>query len=597
MQPTDPRAHHERQGRALRNRLTPAKEPKNPARPQGREAAQSQPEPVGTAPAGESAALSDAASVTEASVHPPAPKKGRWAMICLLVLALLAVLAALALTKKLTQALDEANTVLQEKEDAAVMHVRYVVPGQDDIVDEVSYGDTAVLHRPVSPKGLTFLCWENEDGLPETQSSFPVYGDRVFRGRYALHFETNVHLPYLHTDGDGIVRAESPVTRREFVCVLHTLLNTDLEGKGTFLDVPEEDECHDAAAVLKDLGVLSGSQLHPDAALTRGEMIRMLCSFFPASGDSAVFQDLTEEDALYPCYCTAVSNGWISDGILVRANPSAVVCRGELARVMNRVLGRGTDLHPDRREVGTLLDVPPASQWYDDLAEAIIPHRYRKDKKTGVEHWVSSEPLPLREPGFFFSGVRLHCINDDYTPAVNGRFHGLDFNRSGEITCGDEELDRALLAILEETIDPAAMTQEEMLRAVYDYVVHNFSYAYGNMYDRGAQGWEIREAKRMLRNGAGNCYCFASLFYELARFVGYDAQIYAGFAYGEQYDYYDDDQVRVVAPQGYTPHGWVEIEIDGKNELFDPEYEYRSFGLMQMFKAEPWIYLAYGYTK
>jgi transglutaminase-like putative cysteine protease len=264
---------------------------------------------------------------------------------------------------------------------------------------------------------------------------------------------------------------------------------------------------------------------------------------------------------------------------------------------MNRVLGRGTDLHPDRREVGTLLDVPPASQWYDDLAEAIIPHRYRKDKKTGVEHWVSSEPLPLREPGFFFSGVRLHCINDDYTPAVNGRFHGLDFNRSGEITCGDEELDRALLAILEETIDPATMTQEEMLRAVYDYVVHNFSYAYGNMYDRGAQGWEIREAKRMLRNGAGNCYCFASLFYELARFVGYDAQIYAGFAYGEQYDYYDDDQVRVVAPQGYTPHGRVEIEIDGKNELFDPEYEYRSFGLMQMFKAEPWIYLAYGYTK
>ena len=159
-------------------------------------------------------------------------------MLCLLVLALLAVLVALALTKKLTQALDEANTVLQEKEDAAVMHVRYVVPGQDDIVDEVSYGDTAVLHRPVSPKGLTFLCWENEDGLPETQSSFPVYGDRVFRGRYALHFETNAHLPYLHTDGDGIVRAESPVTRREFVCVLHTLLNTDLEGKGTFLDVP-----------------------------------------------------------------------------------------------------------------------------------------------------------------------------------------------------------------------------------------------------------------------------------------------------------------------------------------------------------------------
>ena len=586
-QPTEPRVHHARQSRALRHRLVPAKAPKKPARPFRRDSAPPSDEPTLTLPS-ETAV---AAAVTGASDPPRTRKKWGRALRWLLIIALAALIAALA------QALLLSQTRLKAQSDEAMQEVRYLVPGQDDIVEEVFYGDIVRLHKPVSPKGLTFLGWEAEDGMLETQTSFPVYGNRVFRGRYALHFETGKHIPYLHTDEDGILHAESPVTRREFVCILHTLLDTDLKGKGEFLDVPEDDECHDAAALLKDLGVLSGSQLHPDTALTRGEMIRILCSFFPASDYEAVFQDLTEEEPLYPYYCTAVANGWMTDGILVRAAPTTEVCRGELARVMNRVLGRQNTRHLNLDEVGTILDVPSTSQWYNDVAEAVIPHRYRMDKKTGVENWVSSEPLPLHEPGFFFAGVRLHYVDDAYIPAVNGRVMGLDFNRNGEVTSGDEELDRQLYAILEETIDPETMTREEMLKAVYDYVVHNYEYAYSNMYDRGAQGWEIKEAKRMLRNGAGNCYCFASLFYHLARFVGYDARIYAGFAYGEQYDYFDDDGIRIVAPQGYTPHGWVEIEIDGKNWLFDPEYEYRSSGLLKMFQADEWVYKQYGYTK
>ena len=589
--PTESAAHRDRQARALRNRLTPAHPPKHPARP---------PKSEGE-PAAAAVSVPEAPEAAELPEGPAASKKQNRALRRLLIFGLLALLLAvlLVLMRSLTlkQTLETERSRLQEQENAALMEVRYLVPGQEDIVEEVVYGDTVSLHAPVSPRGLTFLGWETEDGMLETRASFPVYGNREFRGRYALHFETGKHIPYLQADADGIVYAESPVSRREFVCILHTLLDTDLKGRGEFLDVPEDDTCHDAAALLKDLGVLSGSQLHPDTELTRGEMIRMLCSFFPASDGTAVFQDLTEEDALYPYYCTAVANGWISDGILVRAAPTAAVCRGELARVMNRVLGRQNTQHPDLDEVGTILDVPPTSQWYNDVAEAVIPHRYRTDKKTGVERWVSSEPLPVHEPGFFFAGVRLHYVDDNYVPAVNCSIGGLDFNRNGEITSGDEELDRSLYAILEETIDPGTMSREEMLKAVYDYVVDNFEYSYSNMYERGAKGWEIREAKRMLRNGAGNCYCFASLFYELARFVGYDARVYAGWAYGEQYDYYDDDGIRIVAPQGYTPHGWVEIEIDGKNWLFDPEYEYRSYGVLNMFQADIWVYRQYGYMK
>ena len=101
----------------------------------------------------------------------------------------------------------------------------------------------------------------------------------------------------------------------------------------------------------------------------------------------------------------------------------------------------------------------------------------------------------------------------------------------------------------------------------------------------------------MLRNSAGNCYCFAALFYELARFVGYDAKLYSGIVYGEQQVYYSENGTRVIAPQAYTPHGWVEIEFDGVDYIFDTEFEYRSYGMLKMFKADNHVRLQYAYLK
>ena len=117
------------------------------------------------------------------------------------------------------------------------------------------------------------------------------------------------------------------------------------------------------------------------------------------------------------------------------------------------------------------------------------------------------------------------------------------------------------------------------------------------MYAFGAEGWAVKEARRMLEYGSGNCYCFAALFYELARFVGYDAKLYSGRAYGEQYEYRTYDTDLVYAPIGYTPHGWVEIEFDGEPYIFDTEYEYRSYGLRDMFKGDEKVRGQYGYTK
>jgi hypothetical protein len=262
---------------------------------------------------------------------------------------------------------------------------------------------------------------------------------------------------------------------------------------------------------------------------------------------------------------------------------------------MNHVLQRDAERHLDQDDVGTILDVPPSGDYYDDVVEAVIPHEYRI--QDSEEIWTSSEALPVHEPGFFFAGVRLHYIDENGVPAVNSNVGGLDYNRNGEVTTGDAWLDRELWAILEENIDPQIMDREQMLRIVYDYVVDNFTYRYGSMYAFGAEGWAVREARRMLEYGSGNCYCFAALFYELARFVGYDAKLYSGRAYGEQYEYRTYDTDLVYAPIGYTPHGWVEIEFDGEPYIFDTEYEYRSYGLRDMFKGDEKVRGQYGYTK
>ena len=474
--------------------------------------------------------------------------------------------------------------------------VRWQVVGQDDLVETVYYGEPIVLPESVDAEGWTFLGWLDSDGRLEEHRSIPVYRDLVFTAKLIPAFETKKHIPYLETDAEAVLDVDGPISMREFVNILYLLLDTEETGNGSFVDVPEDDTCFTAAAYLKDIGILSGTRLHPDANLSCGELLETLCRFFPASEvRDFTFQDLEPDNPYYPCFCTAAANGWIPSGTLVRTEATKDISRGRFARIMNHVLHRDAERHLDQEDIGTILDVPPSGDYYDDVVEAVIPHEYRI--KGDEEIWTSSEALPVHEPGFFFAGVRLHYIDEDGVPAVNSNVGGLDYNRNGEVTSGDAWLDRELWSILEENTDPKHMDREEMLRIVYDYVVDNFTYRYGSMYAFGAEGWAVKEARRMLEYGSGNCYCFAALFYELARFVGYDAKLYSGRAYGEQYEYRTYDTDLVYAPIGYTPHGWVEIEFDGEPYIFDTEYEYRSYGLRDMFKGDEKVRGQYGYTK
>ena len=254
-----------------------------------------------------------------------------------------------------TEALEQH---IRELEDAApnTMELRYLVPNRDDIVERIPYGAPVILHDPVELEGYTFLGWEDAEGNPETRSTFPIFEDMVLIARYTLPLETAEHIPYLSADKNGVVDVEAKVTIRDFVKILYKLLNIDLVGSGTFLDVGEKDSCYKAAATLKDIGILEGNELYPDETLRFQEMLELLERFYPPSDRTFDFPGLEPTDDAYAVYCTAAAYGWIDPG--ETTEPFAVVTRGLLAHVVNRVLGRSTS-RPAESAVGMILDVGP----------------------------------------------------------------------------------------------------------------------------------------------------------------------------------------------------------------------------------------------
>ncbi len=416
-------------------------------------------------------------------------------------------------------------------------------------------GETLTLAPGPKIEGYRFLGWQDAWGSYERRGTLRVYEDTDYYAVYAIALESAGHAPYLSLDEDGFFHPAESVTRRELALLVYSLLHTELVGDGEFLDVSKDDPCHDAAATLKTLGALSGSRFHPDETVTRAELFELLSHFFPAASGEYAFSDLSADDPAYPHFALAAEQGWLEGDA---AAPNAELTRAETAHIFNRVLGRSGDSEGRTELVGTLLDVPRSSPYYWDVAEAVIPHSCEADGEG--ESWTESEALPAHEAGLFFVGVRLHAVREDGDVAADCEYLGLSFNSRGEATSGSDELDELIWAAMEETVDPAVMSRDEMLEAMFDYAAREFHYVGRNIYEVGETGWEQQEALDMLRKGKGNCYSFAAIFYYFARALGYDAKIYSGL-------------IRSSDGQR-TPHGWVEITMDGETFIFDTEMQF-----------------------
>ncbi len=448
-------------------------------------------------------------------------------------------------------------------------------------------------------ESYTFLRWQDAQGQPLPAEGLSVWEDGDYYPVYAMRLGREDHLPYLSLDDSGAFHPGGTVTRREAVCILYFLLDTELVGDGRFLDLPEDDPAYDAAATLKTLGALSGSRLHPDETVTRREFLAMLCAFFPEGREEIAFSDLDESDPDYRHFCTAAERGWIEPGA---ARPDEELTRLELVCCVNAVTGRHGDSGRQLELVGTILDMDRNDPRYWDVAEATLIHRHLGEGEQ--ERWLASRHPPLREEGLFFLGYELHAIGPDGNAVVNGEYAGLRFDENGIETSGDPELDRRIRELLPTLVDPAAMEPEEMLRVLFDHTVRQYKYHAGNIYPVGEpSGWEAGEALAMLTEGRGNCYSFAALYYELVRAVGFDAKAYTGGIIGGEFtlaqSYTDIYGNPMQLPSNHSPHGWVEIEFDGVPYIFDPEYAYRihnrGYSDFGFFKLDDHARQQYGY--
>lgn len=176
----------------------------------------------------------------------------------------------------------------------------------------------------------------------------------------------------------------------------------------------------------------------------------------------------------------------------------------------------------------------------------------------GVVEIDFAQPAPFK-PGFAHFQGYLYYVQDDGYFLKDGKVGQLQFGANGRYTSGDAELDEYVANLLKGFIEANPdKDRYGLLRVAYDYcVTGGFKYLKRNIYKTGHTGWEVADAKIMFETNRGNCYNFAAAFWALARGLGYDAYALAG-----------------TCTKTAQPHGWVQIEFDGEDYFFDPEWHY-----------------------
>lgn len=159
--------------------------------------------------------------------------------------------------------------------------------------------------------------------------------------------------------------------------------------------------------------------------------------------------------------------------------------------------------------------------------------------------------------GLYDDGQALYDVQPDGTLLSDGTDGYLTFGADGCYTGGSEELDAGIAQLLADSNPEALDDRETRLSLAFDYIRDHFKYLSMQHYAAGTDDWAQEAAEVFLRQGKGNCYCFAAAFMYCARRLGYQAYVVAGHESTPDND-----------------HAWTMIEENGETRLYDVQLEY-----------------------
>ena len=371
---------------------------------------------------------------------------------------------------------------------------------------------------------------------------------------------TDEHIAYIKDIESGLFFPDSGITRGDAAVILYRLLADTVPVTVSYSDVPADSRYAGAAAQLGSLGVIrpNESTFNGDEIISRGEFVSYIACFFPMRTDAEQFLDVLPDSPYGDAILSGRAWGWLEGFPDETFSPEDTISRAEAVVIINRALGRTGDqesIEADRPAL--FLDVPVTEWYYYDVMEAAVPHTFAVTK-TGAEEWTDFTPADTGLPkNFRTEGLHLYEgwsyyyseeTKDILRSCTNA---GSTYDANGHFTTGDTWIDEHLREIVLSQTN-ASMTRDKMLRAFFAYCRDNYKYLKWNTYSTGNTSFTLAAARQMLSTGRGNCYCYASVFWYLARWIGYDAKIFSGGVLG-------------------GPHSWV--EIDGY--IYDTQLEWR----------------------
>lgn len=389
------------------------------------------------------------------------------------------------------------------------------------------------------------------------------------------------HVKYM--DGsDGWFYPERNVTRAELAQILSGVVADTPQAAPQFQDVPWDAWYAPAVQKAAGLGLMSGDggAFRPSAPATRAECAAALAQLLPydAWDSLQTFPDVPTGHWAYLFIARTAAYGLFRGDDAGLFHPDDGLKRCEAAAVFNRLLGRSPDLAyiSNRNDLRTFPDVP-ASHWaYGDIMEATVTHQcasagYARETWTAAVSGptLAADPQPVPDPVPGATPEPPVSSSSDGPRRVDGRLYwfvngepvrsqsvnGLYFDENGCYTTGNAELDDKLNAIVEELTDDS-MTRDQKLRVLFNYVRDNFKYLKRPLVSKDQTGWEPEYALFFLNNGKGNCYSFSAAYCLLCRELGLPAYTVVGSVLN-------------------SPHGWVEIVLDGSVYMFDTQLEWR----------------------